>query len=143
MEGVLTRMFTNWGFFLFPPDPPSFHLHDCGENPATEPDGICEVITLPPCDELPYAFELEAGQILNVTVTSESPFELLLCDDSVYEDWMDRGSPTQLPEPIHLYQPRQETHTLKFVPPVRGHYILMLVNPWSEPIDAAFTAKIG
>lgn len=141
MEGVSPLMFSNWGFPPSPPDPPQIRLAGgCGE-PQDEPDGICEVITVPAMDELPYAFELQAGETLSANITSEHPFDLMLCDDDVYDVWMDDGMPTPLPHPSHVYQTGQSTHTISFRPVRRGHYILLLLNPSEEPIEVVFNAK--
>jgi hypothetical protein len=128
---------------LFPPDPPRDQKPGNSANSDSEPDGICEVITIPPADELSYSFELQAGQGLQVSVTSECALEILICEDDDYEDWIDSGSPTRLPERFHLYEGLEETHSLHFVPPAHGYYTVLLVNPWEEPLDAAFIAKVG
>jgi hypothetical protein len=136
-------MFSNWGFPLSPPDPPQIRLAGgCGE-PQDEPDGICEVITVPAMDELPYVFELQAGETLNATITSEQQFDLMLCNDAVYDAWIDSGMPTPLPHSYHLIQTGRSTHTVSFQPVQRGHYVLLLVNPSEEPIEVVFNAKTG
>ena len=136
-------MFSNWGFPPSPPDPPQIRLAGgCGE-PQDEPDGICEVITAPAMDELPYVFELQAGETLDATITSEQPFDLMLCDDAVYDAWIDSGMPTPLPHPYRLFEIGQSTHTVSFKAVQRGHYVLLLVNPSEEPIEVVFNAKTG
>lgn len=134
-------MISNWGFPPSPPDPPQIRLAGgCGE-PQDEPDGICEVITVPAMDELPYAFEIQAGETLNANITSEHPFDLMLCDNDAYDAWIDGGMSTPLPYPCHLIQTDRSTHTVSFKPAERGHYILLLLNPSEEPIEVAFNAK--
>ncbi len=134
-------MFTNWGCPLFPMEGARFRIGGGSGDAPAEPDGICEVITVPAMDELPYAFELESGQVLDATITSEQPFGVLLCDDAIYEEWIDQGMLTPLPESFHLYQASQTLHIVSFSPTQRGHYILLLVNPLASPIEAVFNAR--
>ena len=52
---------------------------------------ICEAITLPAYDEIPYVFDLEEREYLEFTLRSDIPVDVLLCNASDYDRWVDSG----------------------------------------------------
>ena len=77
------------------PEISSFDSWDSAEQVAF---GICEVISVGECDELPYIFEIVGGQKLSFSLTASHEVDLVLCDEGAYDEWVDAGLPTQHPE---------------------------------------------
>src|ERR1051325_6657340 len=63
---------------------------------------ICEAVTVAAYDELPYMFELERGELLEFTLRSDAPIDVLLCDSSEYHLWVDSGYDAKIAFSIHL-----------------------------------------
>ena len=98
---------------------------------------ICEAITLPAYDELPYIFDLEQGERLEFTLRSDIPVDVLLCDASDYDQWVDSGYDPEVALLVHLEAEDVLAHTLRFTAPLPGEYAVLLMN-WSEcPADLA------
>ena len=98
---------------------------------------ICEAITLPAYDELPYMFELELGELLEFTLRSDIPVDVLLCDASDYDRWVDSGYDPEIALLVHLEAEDTLAYTLRFTTPVPGEYAVLLMN-WTEcPADLA------
>jgi hypothetical protein len=98
---------------------------------------ICEAITLPAYDELPYVFELEQGELLEFTLRSDVPVDLLLCDAADYDKWVDSGYDPENALQVHLEAEDVLAYTLRFTAPLAGEYAVLLMN-WTEcPADLA------
>jgi hypothetical protein len=98
---------------------------------------ICEAITLPAYDELPYMFELEQGELLEFTLRSDIPVDVLLCDASDYDRWVDSGYDPEIALSVHLEAEDVLAYTLRFTAPIPGEYAVLLMN-WTEcPADLA------
>ena len=95
------------------------------------PAFICEAITLPAYDELPYIFDLEAGELLEFTLRSDIPVDVLLCDASDYDRWVDSGYDPEIALLVHLEAEDVLAHTLRFTSPFPGEYAVLLMN-WTE-----------
>ena len=59
-----------------------------GKTPAAF---IGEAITLAAYDEIPYIFELEPFELLEFTLRSDVPVDVLVCNWSDYDRWVDSG----------------------------------------------------
>jgi hypothetical protein len=98
---------------------------------------ICEAITLPAYDELPYVFDLEQGELLEFTLRSDVPVDLLLCDAADYDKWVDSGYDPETALQVHLEAEDVLAYTLRFTAPLAGEYAVLLMN-WTEcPADLA------
>jgi hypothetical protein len=125
-------------------------LPDISSMPATEPARahgwtkvekgpaagfICEAITVAAYDELPYMFELERGEILEFTLRSDVPVDVLLCDSSDYDRWLDSGYDAEIAFSVHLEAEDVLAYTLRFTASTKGEYAVLLMN-WTEcPAD--------
>jgi hypothetical protein len=92
---------------------------------------ICEAITLSAYDELPYVFELQQNEILEFTVRSDTPVDILLCNMADYERWVDSGYDPEIALLVHLEAEDVLAHTLQFTAPQAGEYTVLLMN-WTE-----------
>lgn len=92
---------------------------------------ICEAITLPPYDELPYVFELEQYELLEFTLRSDIPVDVLLCNMADYERWIDSGYDPEIALLVHLEAEDVLAYTLRFTAPQAGEYAVLLMN-WTE-----------
>lgn len=98
---------------------------------------ICEAITLPAYDELPYMFELQRGELLEFTLRSDIPVDVLLCDASDYDRWVDSGYDPKTALSVHLEAEDVLVYTVRFTASVSGEYAVLLMN-WTEcPADLA------
>ncbi len=98
---------------------------------------ICEAITIPAYDEIPYLFDLEQGELLDFTLRSDIPVDVLLCDASDYDQWVDSGYDPEVAILVHLEAEDVLAHTLRFTAPFPGEYAVLLMN-WTEcPADLA------
>jgi hypothetical protein len=98
---------------------------------------ICEAITLPAYDELPYIFELRRNEPLEFTLRSDTPVDVLLCSAADYELWVDSGYDPETALLVHLEAEDVLAHTLRFIAPSDGEYAVVLMN-WTEcPADVA------
>ncbi len=96
---------------------------------------ICEAITVAAYDELPYMFELERGELLEFTLRSDVPIDVLLCDSSDYHRWVDSGYDAEIAFSVHLEAEDIFSYTLQFTAPAAGEYAVLLMN-WTEcPAD--------
>ena len=98
---------------------------------------ICEAITLAAYDELPYIFDLEQGELLEFTLRSDIPVDVLLCDAADYDLWVDSGYDPEIALLVHLEAEDVLAHTLRFTAPFPGEFAVLLMN-WTEcPADLA------
>ena len=119
-------------------------LHDCRSDEATnqhqitsEPRGksptalICEAITLAAYDELPYIFDLEKDELLEFSLRSDIPIDVLLCNADDYDRWVDSGYDPEIALSVHLEAEDVMAHALRFTAPLAGEYAVLLMN-WTE-----------
>jgi hypothetical protein len=92
---------------------------------------ICEAITLAPYDELPYIFDLQQGEVLEFTLRSDVPVDILLCDASDYDRWVDSGYDPEVALLVHLEAEDVLAHRLRFTAPIPGEFAVLLMN-WTE-----------
>ena len=92
---------------------------------------VCEAITLPPYDEIPYVFELEQREQLEFTLRSDIPVDVLLCNMADYERWIDSGYDPEIALLVHLEAEDVSAYTLRFTAPHAGEYAVLLMN-WNE-----------
>lgn len=98
---------------------------------------ICEAITLLAYDELPYMFELEQDELLEFTFRSDIPVDVLLCNASDYDRWVDSGYDPEIAFSVHLEAEDVLAYTLRFTAHLPGEYAVLLMN-WTEcPADLA------
>lgn len=92
---------------------------------------ICEVVTLPAYDELPYVFALEQHERLEFTLRSDTPVDVLLCNMADYERWVDSGYDPEVALLVHLEAEDVTSYGLRFIAPRAGEYAVLLMN-WTE-----------
>ena len=92
---------------------------------------ICEAITLPAYDEMPYAFDLEREELLEFTLRSDVPIDVLLCNAGDYDRWVDSGYDPEIALLVHLEAEDVLAYTLRFAAPIPGEYVVLLMN-WTE-----------
>jgi hypothetical protein len=98
---------------------------------------ICEAITLPAYDELPYVFELEQNEYLEFTLRSDTPVDVLICNMADYEQWIDSGYDPEIALLVHLEAEDVVAYTLRFTAPQAGEYAVLLMNWTESPADLA------
>jgi len=106
-------------------------------------DGILEVITIPRRDELPYVFELQRGQRLSVSTLASANLHLALCTDSAYDCWIDSGMPGLAPDECLVKVWDSPKHSLQFVPPASGAYLVVLVNSSDATVEVVVAATVS
>jgi hypothetical protein len=92
---------------------------------------ICEAITLPAYDEIPYVFDLERFELLEFTFRSDVPVDVLLCNAIDYDRWVDSGYDPEIGLLVHLEAEGVLTHTLRFRALASGEYVVLLMN-WTD-----------
>jgi len=98
---------------------------------------ICEAITLPAYDEMPYMIELARGELLDFTLRSDVPVDVLLCNSSDYIRWVDSGYDPDAALALHLEAEDVLAYTLRFSAPIAGEYTVLLMNWTEDPADLA------
>ena len=109
---------------------------------VTSPIGICEVVSVGATDELPYVFELGGGHRLSFSVSSSHEINLVLCDESAYDEWVDRG--LQWEHPLHTILTLRHScqHSLEFKTDQDGTLIAILINLADRPVQAVVAANV-
>ena len=92
---------------------------------------ICEAITLPAYDEIPYVFDLDEHEYLEFTLRSDIPVDVLVCSMADYERWIDSGYDSEVALLVHLEAEDVVAYTLRFTAPSAGEYAVLLMN-WTE-----------
>lgn len=85
-------------------------------NPPEDGIGICEVVTVPPKDDVPYVFEISQGERLLFNVTASLAFDVVLCSETAYDDWVDAEFETHQPLEALLVLRDAKTHSFEFKP---------------------------
>ncbi len=85
-------------------------------KPPDDGIGICEVVTVPPNDDLPYVFEISQGERLLFNVTSSLAFDVVLCSETAYDGWVDAEFETNRPLEALLVLRDATTHSFEFKP---------------------------
>jgi len=101
------------------------------------PPFICEAITLPAYEELPYVFELEQHERLEFTLRSDTRVDVLLCSLADYERWVGSGYDAAMGLLAHLEAEDVSAYTLRFTAPEAGEYVVLLMNWTGEAADLA------
>jgi hypothetical protein len=96
-----------------------------------ELSGILEVIVIAPFSEVPYSFELNAKEKLEVSFLSDVPIDVLLCDYEEYEGWADAGCDPEMPLKIYCEVLDGKSYTFAFITPRQDNYAVVLMN-WTE-----------
>ena len=105
-----------------------------GKKPAAF---ICEAITLPAYDEIPYIFDLERFELLEFTLRSDVPVDVLLCNATDYDHWVDSGYDPEIGLLVHLEAEDVLANTLRFRALAAGEYVVLLMNWTKYPADLA------
>jgi hypothetical protein len=92
---------------------------------------ICEAVTLSANEELPYVFELQQNELLEFTLRSDTPVDVLLSNMADYERWIDSGYDPEIALLVHLEAEDVLAHSLRFTAPQAGEYAVLLMN-WTE-----------
>ena len=105
--------------------------------------GICEVITVPPSDELPYVFEISRGQTLRFSLSSSHEVDLVLCEESAYDEWVDAGFETDCPLEALLVLRHGTSHSLEFKPDHETVLVVILLNYAEGAVQSIVSAGIA
>jgi hypothetical protein len=104
--------------------------------------GICEVISIGACDELPYVFEISGGQKLSFSLTASHEVDLVLCDEPAYDKWVDGGLQTEHPTNAILMLRHACQHSLEFRPEQDTTLIAIIINLADRPVQSVVAANI-
>ena len=127
------------------PEISPFDSWDSAELFVTEQQvafGICEVISVGGCDELPYIFEIVGGQKLSFSLTASHEVDLVLCDEGAYDEWVDAGLQTQHPEEALLTLRHACQHSLEFRPEQDTTLIAIIINLADRPVQSVVAANV-
>lgn len=127
------------------PDILSFDSWVSAESLAAEQQvafGICEVVSVSACDELPYVFEISGGQKLSFSLTASHEVDLVVCDEGAYDDWVDGGLQTQHPEEAILTLRHACQHSLEFRPEQDTTLIAIIINLADCPVQSVVAANV-
>ena len=106
------------------------------------PVGICEVVNVEPTDELPYVFEITAGQSLAFSMTASQEIDLVLCDEDAYDEWIDSGLQSEHPpEPILTLRHGCQ-HSLQFKSERDTTLVVILINLADVQVHAVVAASV-
>jgi hypothetical protein len=128
----LDRYLSDSGLELEPP------LSDEALSP-----GICEVISVGACDELPYVFEISGGQKLSFSLTASHEVDLVLCDENAYDEWVDGGLQTEHPEHYILMLRHASQHSVEFRPDQDTTLIAIIINLADCPVQSIVAAHMS
>jgi hypothetical protein len=104
--------------------------------------GICEVISVGACDELPYVFEVSGGQRLSFSLSASHEVDLVLCDERAYDEWVDAGLQTEHPlDPILMLR-HACYHSLEFKPEQDTTLIAIIINLADQPVQSVVAANV-
>ena len=92
---------------------------------------ICEAITLPAYDEVPYIFDLQRFELLEFTLRSDVPVDVLVSNATDYDHWVDSGYDPEIGLLVHLEAEDVLAHTLRFRALAAGEYAVLLMN-WTD-----------
>ncbi len=112
---------------------------------ATEPElafNICEVVSVDGCDELPYVFEISETQTLSFSLTASHEVDLVLCDESGYDDWVDGGFQSTHPQNALLALHHSSQHSLEFRPEQDTTLIAIIINLEDGPVQSVVAANV-
>lgn len=104
--------------------------------------GICEVVSVGPCDELPYVFEVSGGQKLSFSLTASHEVDLVLCDEEAYDEWVDGGLETEHPTQCILMLRHACQHSLEFRPDRHKTLIAIVINLANRPVQSIVAARL-
>ena len=104
--------------------------------------GICEVVSVGPCDELPYVFELTGGQKLSFSLTASHEVDLVLCDEDAYDEWVDGGLQTEHPVCCILALRHACQHSMEFRPNEDATVIVIIINIADRPVQSVVAAHL-
>ena len=104
--------------------------------------GICEVVTVPANDELPYVFEVTGGQKLVFSISSSDEVDLVLCEEDAYDDWIDAGFETEQPLEALLVLRHGTKHSLEFMADCDSVLVAILINTAEQFVEAVVAANV-
>jgi hypothetical protein len=100
-----------------------------------------ESVTVPAGDEMPFAFTLDASQMLKFEIAAERPITLLVCTAEDYEAWLDAGACVDhLPTPLERTS-ETDSYILSFRPPESGDYVVTIINAGATASDVEVSAS--
>ena len=106
------------------------------------PPGICEVIGVEASDELPYVFEISAGERLSFCLSATHEVDLVLCDEPAYDEWVDGGFQSEHPANPILMLRHGCQHSLEFRTDQDATLIAILINLADRPVQAVVAATV-
>lgn len=122
--------------------------HDCWVSEESRPAGqdfafgICEVVSVGSCDELPYVFEISGGQKLSFSLTASHEIDLVLCDEHAYDEWVDGGLKAEHPSGAILTLRHACQHSLEFRPEQDTTLIAILINLADRAVQSVVAAHV-
>jgi hypothetical protein len=106
------------------------------------PVGICEVVDVASADELPYVFEITAGQRLAFSMTASHEIDLVLCDEDAYDEWIDGGLQSEHPPKTILTLRHGCQHSLEFKSMRDTTLVVILINLGDSQVYAVVAASV-
>lgn len=113
----------------FSPSQPSLDLEE----------GIIEVLSIPPFEELPWLFEMQRGRRLSISLMANQEVDIVVCDESDYDAWVDAGMETDRPAFGFLESNGATRHRLQFRSPVSGLVVVLVVNTSGTEAELAIS----
>ena len=104
--------------------------------------GICEVISVGACDELPYVFEISGGQRLSFSLSASHEVDLVLCDERAHDEWVDNGLTTEHPLETILMLRHDCHHSMEFKPEADTTLVAIIVNLAKRPVQSNVAASV-
>ena len=99
-----------------------------GQRP---PGSICEVIAIAPQHEIPYVFDLAAGEGLEFHLHSTDPVDVIVCRLEAYESWIDSGYDPECAPGVFIQEEQMSAGAIRFTPAVADEYAVVVMN-WSD-----------
>lgn len=119
------------GFFLGP-----------GQVTEHQAFGICEVISVGACDELPYVFEISGGQRLSFSLSASHEVDLVLCDERAYDEWVDSGLTNEHPLEAILMLRHDCHHSLEYRTEQDTTLVAIIVNLADRAVQSIVAANV-
>lgn len=112
-------------------DPPST---TCALQGLDEPEtNVTELLSILPGDVETYHLTLQTGEVLTVTIESDTHIGLILLDEAT---WLATSAAERRFAPCRYCVPSTTDTVIEFSPPERGDFLLLLWNEGEETANA-------
>lgn len=105
--------------------------------------GICEVISVDSCDELPYVFEVSTNQKLSFSLSASHEVDLVLCSENAYDEWVDEGLQSEHPSDCILVLRHGCQHSMEFRPDEPTTLVAIIINLSEQPVQSVVAAQLS